>query len=137
MRILVDCCVWSLALRRRSSALLGEEERCMVASLTEAIRNGQLAILGPIRQEILSGIRDLASFERVRSTLLEFQDETLTTPDYEEAARYDNLCRSRGIACGPIDMLICAVALRRHWSVLTLDRGLIRCMEALRAETPL
>jgi hypothetical protein len=95
-----------------------------------------LAILGPIRQEILSGIRDVASFERVRSTLAEFRDEELSTLDYEEAARYDNLSRSRGVACGPIDMLICAVALRRQWSILTLDQGLIRCMEMLRAEIP-
>jgi len=41
--------------------------------------------------------------------------------DYEEAARAKNQCRSSGIAASPVDMLICAVALRHDWEIFTED----------------
>jgi predicted nucleic acid-binding protein len=63
-----------------------------------------------------------------------FPDAELTTPHYEEAARLFNLCRSRGVECGPTDILICAAAIQGRWSILTCDRGLERCMKQLRAE---
>jgi hypothetical protein len=131
MKILADTCIWSLALRRRPLAPLAPSQQQGLTALTEAIRNNRLAIFGPIRQELLSGIKDFKQFERVRAHLERFPDEQLQTIDFEEAARNDNLCRSRGIACGPVDMLICAVALQRRWPVLTLDQGLTRCLQAL------
>ena len=134
MKILVDTCVWSLLLRRRKRSALSDDEQQIVASLTEAIRDGRVAIIGPIRQEILSGIKDSAQFERLRSALEAFQDEPIATRYYEEAARLFNLCRSRGVECGSIDVLLCAVANRKRWSILTTDGGLKRCIEALRAE---
>ena len=129
MKILIDTCVWSLALRRGPEANLTREEQQIVAALAEAIRDGRVAILGPIRQEILSGIKEPAQFEKLLCTLEFFPDEPLTTADYEYAARLFNLCRSRGLQCGPIDILLCAVARRRQWSILTSDRALLRCLD--------
>ncbi len=129
MKILIDTCVWSLALRRGTEANLTREEQQIVAALAEAIRDGRVAILGPIRQEILSGIKEPAQFEKLLCTLEFFPDEPLTTADYEDAARLFNLCRSRGLQCGPIDILLCAVARRRQWSILTSDRALLRCLD--------
>lgn len=133
MKVLVDTCAWSLLLRRRRKAPLSENERLMIAALTEAIQDGRVAIIGPIRQEILSGIKEASQFEKLRSALEPFRDEQLTTVHYEEAARLFNLCRGRGVECGATDVLICAVAVKMRWAILTSDGGLQRCIEALRA----
>lgn len=134
MKVLVDTCAWSLLFRRRNLAALNVEEQFMLTSLKDAIQDGRAAIVGPIRQEVLSGIKEPAQFEKLRSALDAFPDETITTGDYEEAARLFNLCRSRGVECGAIDILLCAVASRERWSLLTNDGGIERCMEALKAE---
>ena len=110
------------------------EEQFMVASLTEAIEDGRVAILGPIRQEVLSGIKDQAQFDKLRARLASFHDEPLTTLHYEEAARLFNLCRSRGVECRATDILICAVAVQKQCAILTIDQGLKRCIEVLRTE---
>ncbi len=134
MKILVDSCVWSLSLRRRDLSALNEEEQRMVASLGDAIQDGRVAIVGPIRQEVLSGIKEIAQFERLKRALEAFPDTPMGTPHYEEAARLFNLCRGRGVECGAVDILLCAVAARERWSILTTDGGLKRCIETLRAE---
>jgi hypothetical protein len=113
---------------------MSTEEQLLLASLTEAIRDGRVAIIGPIRQELLSGIKDPAQFKKVSKALDAFPDEPLTTACYVEAARLFNVCRSRGVECGPIDMAICAVAIMKHWSILTSDGGVKRCIEVLKAE---
>ena len=112
MKLLVDTSVWSLALRRRPSAVLSAQEKRLTAILTEAITDGRVAMIGPIRQELLSGVNEQAQFNRLRSALRAFRDEGIVTVDYEEAARLYNLCRSRGVECGPVDILICALAWR-------------------------
>jgi len=132
MKLLADTSVWSLALRRKSASSLNHEERHKVAIFTEAIAKGQVAMFGPIRQELLSGIREIAQFEKLKRSLGEYQDEPVLTEDYEEAARLHNMCRRLGVQCGPIDILICAVAIRRNWEVLSSDRGLDRCLETVR-----
>jgi predicted nucleic acid-binding protein len=134
MRLLVDTCVWSLALRRRDRAVLSSTEQRLLAALTEAIRDGRVVIVGPIRQEILSGIRNHAQFAKTKRLLDPFPDEPLSPAHYVEAARLYNLCRHHGLECGPVDMLLLAVAVRDGCAILTSDRGLLRCIELLRAE---
>ena len=129
MKLLADTSVWSLALRRGPAATLSPEEKRLVAVLTEAIRDGQVAMIGPIRQELLSGIKEQAQFEKLRTALAAFRDEPIDTPDYEEAARLYNVCRSQGVQCGPVGILICAVAVRRKWSVLANDTRLNQCLQ--------
>lgn len=133
MKLLADTSVWSLALRRRPTAKLSTQELQLVKALTEAINDGRVVMIGRIRQELLSGIEEQAQFEKLRKALQAFRDEPIETLDYEEAAQFYNLCRSRGVECGPVDMLICALAARRKWSVLANDAGMKRCMEALRS----
>ena len=129
MKLLADTSVWSLALRRRPAAALSQEEKRLVALLTEAIHDGQVAMIGPIRQELLSGIKEQVQFEKLRTALAAYRDEPMGTPDYEEAARLYNLCRSQGAQCGPVDILICAVAVRRKWSVLANDARMNQCLQ--------
>lgn len=135
MKVLADTCVWSLSLRRRKgSAGLSEKEQRLVAALAESIRDGRVAMVGPVRQELLSGISDAKQFESLRSVLEAFPDEPLTTDVYVEAARLDNLCRARGVQCGVVDMLLCAAALHYGWAILTNDAGMLRCIETVKAE---
>jgi predicted nucleic acid-binding protein len=132
MKVLVDSCVWSLALRRRQGTEgLSKEERKLVAALADGIRDGLVVMVGPVRQEILSGIRHMEQFERLRDHLEAFRDEPIESDDYVHAAMMDHLCRREGIACGPVDMLLCALARRRGWSILTNDAGLLRCMKEI------
>lgn len=133
MKLLADSCAWPLLLRRRTGILLSGDEQLILSSLEEAIRDGQVVIIGPIRQEVLSGIKDAAQFDKVRMALEAFEDESLSTFHFEEAARLFNLCRGRGVECGCTDILICAVAIERQCGILTYDRGLKRCIEVLRA----
>jgi len=132
MKILVDTCIWSLALRRSSRAVLSPDEQSLVESLTRAVQSDDAVIIGPIRQEILSGIPEPVRFEKIRDALAAFPEEPLTSADFEEAARMCNLCRSRGVASGAVDILLCAVAQRRSWTILTSDNGLKRCIKTLK-----
>ena len=66
--------------------------------------------MGPIRQEVLSGIRDLKAFERLRDHLASFPDEPLTSTDYERAAACFNACQARGVRGSITDFLLCAVS---------------------------
>jgi predicted nucleic acid-binding protein len=118
MRLLVDTSVWSLAFRK---AELSEADKKVVARLTKAIRDLELEIIGPIRQEILSGIKDGEKFEELKVKLAVFKDLAIETPSYELAAEYYNTCRSHGIQGSHIDYLICAVAVQNKLKIFTLD----------------
>lgn len=132
MKTIVDTCVWSLALRRKSKAHVSSvEDKRMLARLSEAIQDRRAAIVGPIRQEVLSGIRDKSQFSKTQELLDPFRDEEIAAGDYIEAARLFNLCRDKGVECGPVDILICAVAVRMRYDVLTSDKGLKRCLQIL------
>jgi predicted nucleic acid-binding protein len=65
--------------------------------VVKLLNQGLVQIIGPIRQELLSGIREQSQFERVREHLRRFPDLQITTDDYEEAASFYNRCRSKGI----------------------------------------
>jgi predicted nucleic acid-binding protein len=120
MQVLVDTSIWSLALRR-SEARLNRTESERVAALRDLIEDGRARLIGPIRQELLSGIRESAQFEKLRGELRAFPDETLTTADYEQAAHWSNECQRRGIAGSGVDLLICSVSLVRRWQIFTAD----------------
>jgi predicted nucleic acid-binding protein len=120
VQVLVDTGIWSLALRRHRGRL-SEAENQRIASLHELIEDGLARLIGPIRQELLSGIREPAQFERLRDQLRAFQDAALTTADFEQAAYWSNECRRRGIAGSGVDFLICAITVSRGWRVFTTD----------------
>ena len=120
MNVLVDTSVWSLALRRKASDL-NTEEAIIVGELTHLIREGRARIIGLLRQELLSGIKNSSQYDKLRNILRTFPDESLDTADYEAAADAGNKCRAKGVAASAPDMLICAVAQARDWSVFSTD----------------
>ncbi len=125
MNLLVDTPVWSLALRRKATDLCPSEEP-ITQALAEAIRDGRAELIGVVRQELLSGIREEDRFKKLRDYLRAFDEPALEMGDYEEAAEMHNRCRARGIAGSTIDFLICAVASRRKWQVFTTDKDFER-----------
>ena len=86
-------------------------------------------MLGAVRQELLSGIRDDSVFETLRGRLRGFADLPLVTDDHETAAAFFNTCRRRGVQGSNTDFLICAAADRRGCSILTTDRDFARFAE--------
>ena len=116
MNVLVDTSVWSLALRRAHPP-----EDAHVQELAELISEGRAALIGPIRQELLSGVKVPGQFRMLRDRLRAFPDVELAAEDYEEAAHDFNLCQARGIQGSNTDFLICAVAVRRRMTILTTD----------------
>jgi len=132
VKLLVDTSVWSLALRRKNAATLSLEEQKLQAELVRAITEGRVAMLGLLRQEILSGIKGDAQFDKVKAALDPYLDEPINTADHEFAARVFNECRNQGVEAGTVDLLICAVAVRRGWEVLSGDGGLNRCLAITR-----
>ena len=116
MRVLVDTSIWSLALRRTGHVQNPEAEE-----LKRLIGLHVVEIIGPIRQEILSGVRDPSQFCLLESQLAGFPDLLLHSEDYATAAKMFNLCRSKGIQGSNTDFLNCAVAVRNDFSIFTTD----------------
>jgi len=116
MNVVVDTSVWSLALRRRRSA-----PAAAVDELAALIGEGRAALLGPVRQELLSGLPESRQYETLRQHLRAFTDIALEAEDYEHAAAFFNRCRAKGVQGSNTDFLICAASVRRRMTILTTD----------------
>jgi len=62
--ILVDTCIWSEALRKKKS-----NRPDVIDKLTEIINTNQAHIIGPIRQELLSGVKEKKTFNSLKNKL--------------------------------------------------------------------
>ena len=78
-------------------------------------------MIGPVRQELLSGIKNQIQFQKLRNHLRAFPDLEVTTRDYETAAEFFNLCRGKGIQGSNTDFLICAIAVHHKIPIFTTD----------------
>ncbi|NTV14829.1 MAG: PIN domain-containing protein [Desulfobulbaceae bacterium] len=116
MNVLVDTSVWSLALRRNSPVDGGEAKE-----LRELLKELRVQMIGLVRQELLSGIRNPTQFADLREHLRAFPDLELSSQDHETAAEFFNLCRAKGIRGSNTDFLICAVAVRYEFPIFTTD----------------
>lgn len=128
--ILVDTPIWSLALRRRARDL-NPSERRHVEEWERLVRDGLVVIVGPVRQELLSGVREESAWERLRAALRAFPDLPITTEDFERAAQLYNRCQSKGVAASAIDLVICSVASGFDLPIYTTDRDFERYAEVL------
>jgi len=123
VKILIDTSIWSLALRR--SGALSRKDQSLVQELTELIGEVRVAMIGPIRQELLSGVTIKSQFDALKEKLLAFEDIPLTREDYERAAEFYNTCRKSGIQGSQIDFLICAVAAGREIPIFTTNNDFL------------
>ena len=126
MNVVVDTSIWSLAYRRRAVTVDPS-----VAELAELIREDRAVMMGPVRQELLSGLRDELQFQRLRTLLRPFTDLRLEADDYESAAAFCNACRAHGLQGSNTDFLICAAAVRRQCRIFTTDEDFPRFAKVL------
>jgi predicted nucleic acid-binding protein len=120
MSVLVDTPIWSMFFRREGAR---NRQR---GRLRELVEGKQGRIIGPVRQEILSGIHTPEQFARVRDGLRAFPDIPLGEVDFERAAEFSNMCRSHGLQGSNTDFLICAVAELNGLKVFTADGDFLR-----------
>lgn len=117
--ILVDTSILSLALRRKQRDL-SDEERRVVFALDELFRAGDAVLIGPIRQELLSGVGE-ERYDKLKTRISVLVDLPLNTDIHELAAAYFNTLRGAGIAAGDIDLMICAAAFTYGVKIFTAD----------------
>ncbi|HEB92195.1 MAG TPA: PIN domain-containing protein [Gammaproteobacteria bacterium] len=120
MKVVVDTPIWSYALRSKKKGF-----EAHVQELEGLISDQRVIIIGPIRQEILSGYSDKSKFEKLNNKLQYFDDFPIVGDDYIQAANFSNLCRSKGVQGSHIDFLICAVASRLEAEIFTTDKDFI------------
>ena len=116
MKVLVDTNIWSQALRRKKNIC----NQC-VDRLKELVLSNQVVMIGPIRQELLSGIANDDDFARLKSKLEPFDDFPISSQSYITAAQFYNKCRRQGVQGSMIDFLICAVAVNNDMLIYTND----------------
>lgn len=123
MKVLVDTSIWSLALRRAGE--ISGEDRVLVSELQELISEVRVAIIGTIRQELLSGISTKTQFDTLKEHLQAFEDLPISREDYNRAAEFFNTCRQSGIQGSQIDFLICSVAVGAGLPIFTSDQDFL------------
>jgi len=117
MKVLVDTCIWSLALRRNKQTASNIE----VIEFQELIEEVRVQLIGSIRQEILSGVKRKQQCSKLQKILSAFPDLPLASEDFELAAEYFNTLRSNGIQGSNTDFLICAVSTRNNMPIFSTD----------------
>jgi predicted nucleic acid-binding protein len=124
--MIVDTCVLSLVFRRRSPL-----ETRVTAELRRLLGSDRAVIIGAVRQEVLSGVREYSQFLRVRELLRNYADTSLDQSCHERAAEFDYVCRRAGFATSSTDMLICAAAESLDVGVFTTDEDFERYASVL------
>ncbi|MEA2116229.1 MAG: PIN domain-containing protein [Thermodesulfobacteriota bacterium] len=117
MKVLVDTPIWSYALRSER----GRFEQ-HVRELEKLIVDQGVLIIGPVRQEVLSGYSEIKKFERLSEKLKYFENAPIIDEDYIQAAKFSNICRKNGVQGSHIDFLICSVAYRLQVQIFTTDK---------------
>jgi len=120
LSVLVDTPIWSYALRSHSHRFKQHTDE-----LVRLIKDHQALIIGPIRQEVLSGYSNKKQFDLLRDKLAYFENTPVLDADYEIAAEFSNKCRQQGVQGSHTDFLICAVVTRLDVSVFTTDKDFI------------
>lgn len=121
MKVIVDTPIWSYALRSKHK---GYEKH--IEEFESLISDQRVLLLGPIRQEVLSGYSDKKKFEKLEEKLKYFENTQIIYEDYVVAAKFSNKCRSKGIQGSHTDFLICSVASRLGSVVFTTDKDFFR-----------
>jgi predicted nucleic acid-binding protein len=97
MRVLVDTCVWSRFLRKNRP-----RNDPGAAELERLIRIDAVQMLGPIRQELLSGAQPQERFAQLKEYLRFYPNVPLDEEDDENAGLYYNLVTASGLEYGGV-----------------------------------
>lgn len=87
-KVLVDTCIWSEVLRRKApNPVIGE-------NLAKLLRGLRAVLIGPVRQEILSGISDDEKFIKLKNITGHIPlrcDATLPLVETQKGAKRDSI----------------------------------------------
>lgn len=125
MKVLVDTSIWSIALRRSQGNLAPWQQEA-AKELAALIGDGRVVLVGPVRQELLSGLAEPRRFGILAEHLRAFPDVALASADWESVATIHNACRTQGIAGSSVDFVLCAVAIARGLELFTADQDFAR-----------
>ncbi len=128
MKVLVDTCVWSQAFRYK------QPDTKIISKLSALIDDGRALLIGPVKQEILSGISNPVQFKKLKDILSSFEEVPLTNIHFEKAAEFCNSCRTKGIQGSSTDFLICAVAYFENLEIFSIDKDFTRYGKVLPIE---
>ena len=117
--IIIDTTIWSIAYRRKK---ITEEYQDIVNKLYGILELEAEILIGPVRQELLSGISDKNVFYDLLLKLNGFNNYEVQLTDHDLAAEYHNICSSNGIQGSQTDYLICAIAYRYNVKIFTEDK---------------
>lgn len=123
MKVIVDTCVWYPALCR--NAIIDDPYVYELRELIREARIHRIQMIGPVRQEILSGVRSEKQFKQLKNHLSYFPDLVLKTEIYERAAEICNINRKKGIQGSNTDFLICAVSEIYGMPIFTTDKDFL------------
>ena len=126
--VIVDSDVWSEAFRKK-----GKKSK-EVIRLQKLIEEDEVLIIGSIRQEVFSGIKDESRFKRIKETMRAFPNQSIDDSIFELAASFFNVCRSKGIQGSHTDFLISACAVSWKAEILSKDKDFQRYSEYLPIE---
>ncbi len=129
MKVIVDTSVWSLALRRSKNV-----ENKHVEELEELIKEVRAQLIGPVRQELLNGIKSEKQYRVLKKHLRAFKNLDIETEDYELAAEYFNTARKNGIQGSNTDFLLCAISTRLRMPIFTTDKDFLYFQSVLPIE---
>lgn len=118
MMIVVDTSVWSLVLRRRR---VPQDDPSVEALRNHLEKGDEVALVGPILQELLSGVKDPAIFAHLEAEMERVPLVGLDRRTYADAARLTNRCQQAGFQPGPVDALIAAACVEHGFPLLTAD----------------
>ena len=136
VEVLVDTSVWSLLLRRKPGDRAGfaQAQLRSLDALRDLVVEGLAWMPGPVRQELLSGIKLRSQFATLLQAVQAFETPALESADFEYAAECSNACRAVGVQGSPVDFLLTALALRYRLPVLTLDQDFFHFRRVLPLE---
>jgi predicted nucleic acid-binding protein len=120
-QVLIDTNIWSTFFRQNKP-----EDQKLRANLEMLMQENRISMIGPIRQEILTGIRDYNKYLILKDYLQAFEDEPVTTEAYEYAAKIANECMKNGVAISAIDAIIVAIIVLNGFEIYTNDHDFIR-----------
>lgn len=122
MRVLVDTCVWSLALRRQ-----GPVDHPAVRAFSALLEKGEeVVIIGVILQEILQAFRADATFRKMVRHLEGFPLLPVGRDGHVAAARLHRACAASGVTAATVDCLIAAACIEHNAHMLTTDQDFQR-----------
>jgi predicted nucleic acid-binding protein len=110
----VDSCVWI--------EYFADRPIPEVEQVDTAIRQGAIALCGPILQEVLQGIREEAQFQEQWRRLMTFTVLETTRWTFLRAASLYRFLRRKGATVNSFDTTIAAVCLENFLPLLTCDR---------------